>query len=61
MPVKSQFAFGPSLYAGIEFSESGTPARWWLRIREQVAIVAAPAAFELSLAYGAGRLRVLRV
>lgn len=34
--------------------------RWWPRIREQVAIVAAPAAFELPFAYGAGRLRVLR-
>lgn len=34
--------------------------RWWPRIREQVAIVAAPAAFELPLAHGPGRLRVLR-
>jgi hypothetical protein len=34
--------------------------RWWPRIREQVAIVAAPAAFELPLNYGSGRLRVLR-
>ncbi len=34
--------------------------RWWPRIREQVAIVAAPAAFELPFRYGSGRLRVLR-
>ncbi len=34
--------------------------RWWPLIRDQAAIVAAPAAFELPLAYGAGRLRVLR-
>ncbi|MGH7098109.1 MAG: hypothetical protein ACREE4_10690 [Stellaceae bacterium] len=34
--------------------------RWWPRIREQVGIVDAPAAFELPLAYGAGRLKVLR-
>jgi hypothetical protein len=34
--------------------------RWWLRIREQVALVAPPAAFELPLAYGSGRLKVLR-
>ena len=34
--------------------------RWWPRIREQVAIVEAPAAFELPLAYGSGRLKVLR-
>jgi uncharacterized protein (DUF433 family) len=31
--AKSQFAFGrvigPSLYSGIEFSESDMPARWW--------------------------------
>jgi hypothetical protein len=33
--------------------------RWWPRIREQVAIVAAPAAFELSFRYGSRRLRVL--
>ena len=35
--------------------------RWWPRIREQVSIVAASAAFELPLAYGAGRLKVMRV
>ena len=34
--------------------------RWWPRIDEQVRLVAPPAAFELPLAYGAGRLRVLR-
>lgn len=34
--------------------------RWSPRLREQVAIVAAPAAFELPFAYGSGRLRVLR-
>lgn len=34
--------------------------RWWPRIAEQVQIVAPPAAFELPLAYGSGRLRVLR-
>lgn len=34
--------------------------RWWPRIRDQVAIVAAPAAFELPLAYGSGRFKVLR-
>jgi hypothetical protein len=34
--------------------------RWWPRIREQTAIVAAPAAFELPFGYGSGRLRVLR-
>jgi PIN like domain len=34
--------------------------RWWPRIDEQVRIVSPPAAFELPLAYGAGRLRVLR-
>ncbi len=34
--------------------------RWWPRIEEQVRLVAAPAAFELPLAYGSGRLRVLR-
>jgi hypothetical protein len=34
--------------------------RWWPRIGDQVRIVAPPAAFELPLAYGAGRFRVLR-
>lgn len=34
--------------------------RWWPRLREQVAIVAAPAAFELPFAYGSGRFKVLR-
>jgi len=34
--------------------------RWWPRIRDQAGIVAAPAAFELPLAYGSGRVRVLR-
>jgi hypothetical protein len=34
--------------------------RWWPRIRDQAGIVAPPAAFELPLAYGAGRLKVLR-
>jgi hypothetical protein len=34
--------------------------RWWLRIREQVALVAPPAAFELPFAYGTGRLKLLR-
>ncbi len=34
--------------------------RRWLLIREQVALVAPPAAFELPFAYGNGRLRVLR-
>jgi hypothetical protein len=33
--------------------------RWWPRIRDQVAIVAAPAAFEVPFAYRAGRLKVL--
>jgi hypothetical protein len=34
--------------------------RWWPRIDEQARLVAPPAAFELPLAYGFGRLRVLR-
>lgn len=34
--------------------------RWWLRIREQAALMAPPAAFELPLAYGNGRLKMLR-
>jgi len=34
--------------------------RWWPRIDDQVRIVAPPAAFELPLNYGTGRLRVLR-
>lgn len=34
--------------------------RWWPRIREQVGIVAAPAAFELPFGFGSGRLKVLR-
>jgi len=36
------------------------PLRWWPRIDDQVRTVAPPAAFELPLANGAGRLRVLR-
>ena len=34
--------------------------RWWPLIRDQARLVVPPAAFELPLAYGAGRLRVLR-
>jgi len=34
--------------------------RWWPRIREQVAIMTPPAAFELPFAYRTGRLKVLR-
>jgi len=41
--VKSQFAFarviGPSLYAGIEFSESDTPARWWPLGRQALIVI----------------------
>ena len=44
--AKSQFAFGrvigPSLYAGIEFSESDRPARWW-PMGERTPVVIDPA------------------
>jgi hypothetical protein len=44
---------------GPEYREGMTPASLVQRIREQLALVAPPAAFELPFAYGNGRLKVL--
>jgi len=56
--VKSQFAFariiGPSLYAGIEFSDRDIPARWWPLGRQSPVVIDPARSFGQPIVSAAG-------